>query len=267
MNETYMRIETLKKDDLSHILELQPDDWGDIQPALNFYTNSAFCFPVKAIIAGRIVGIGARIQHEDVAWLGHIIVHRNFRRRGIGLQITKNLVDAANCNTIYLLATSLGAPVYEKAGFVTETEYLFFKDVASDIAIADPCIQPYHAMYEQQVARLDWDCSGEKRFFHLQPYLDNSFVYVIKNKVLGFFLPGFGDGLIIAGNQAAGLALMQKRMETNDRVVFPVNNDVARRFLYGKGSKEVSVGRRMRLGAERKLKLQNIFNRIGGNLG
>ncbi len=262
-----MQLDTLTQEDLYGALELQPDDWGGIQPALDFYTRADFCFPVKVSIAGRIVGIGTRIHHEDVAWLAHIIVHRDFRRQGIGLQITKHLVAAANSNTIYLLATNLGAPVYEKAGFVTEAEYLFFKDVNPLTAVADPFIQPYHARYEQQIAHLDWETSGERRFFHLQLYLKDSFVYVAGDKVLGFFLPGLGDGLIIADNEAAGLALMQKRMENSDKAVFPANNELAKQFLHGIGAKEVSVGKRMRLGAERKLKLQNIYNRIGGNLG
>ncbi|MBL0009542.1 MAG: GNAT family N-acetyltransferase [Saprospiraceae bacterium] len=99
-------------------------------PAIQFYITSDFCFPIKVSIDHKIAGTGTAIIHHDVAWLAHIIVHPDFRNQGIGKLITESLVKMAHaksCDTLYLLATELGEPVYRKIGFETETEYLFFK--------------------------------------------------------------------------------------------------------------------------------------------
>lgn len=265
-----MKIEALRDNDLHLVRALQPDGWSDIQPAFEYYTRSAFCFPIKVTLSDTIVGIGTTILHNDVAWLGHIIVHKDFRRKGIGLFITQGLVESLSsnaCETIYLLATDLGAPVYEKAGFVSETEYLFFKDIELKKTVTGDHIQPYHAMYKEQVAGLDLMTSGEERFFHLEEYLDDGYLYLDKGRVRGFYLPGFGDGLVIADDPGAGLSLLQKRMEKNDKLVFPKDNSVATRFIYEHGWKEVSTGKRMRLGKKRHVNFTNIYSRIGGNLG
>ena len=125
-----MEIQDLKQSEVGLLIDLQPQGWRDISPIFDFYSKSAFCFPVKATIDNKIVGIGTTVIHNDIAWLAHIIVHHDNRNKGIGQLITQTLVDsskAKKCHTIYLIATDLGAPVYEKIGFETETEYLFFR--------------------------------------------------------------------------------------------------------------------------------------------
>src|SRR5688572_32638579 len=52
-------------------------------------------------------------------------------------------ISVQQCETIYLIATELGAPVYEKCGFETETEYLYFKDLKPIEGVSpSPFIQP-----------------------------------------------------------------------------------------------------------------------------
>ena len=124
-----MNIHPLKPDDLAHIPALLPPGWDTALPAIQFYTASDFCFPIKVSIDHKIVDTSTAIIHHEVAWLAHIIVHPDFRNQGIGKLITESLVKMAHaksCDTLYLLATELGEPVYRKVGFETETEYLFF---------------------------------------------------------------------------------------------------------------------------------------------
>ena len=113
-----MTIETLNKNDVSLLNELEPAGWGSILPAHEFYTsNTDFCFPIRINNDTKIVGIGTAVIHNDVAWLAHIIVHAENRNQGIGRLITQSLVNnsqAKNCDTIYLIATDLGAPVTPK---------------------------------------------------------------------------------------------------------------------------------------------------------
>ncbi len=218
-----------------------------------------------------MVGTGTSIIHHDVAWLAHIIVHPDHRNQGIGKLITESLVESANsknCNTLYLLATELGEPVYRKIGFETETEYLFFKgEKPIDSDIHDTCIVPYSSEHEMQMILLDRQVSGEDRMFHLQQHLSNGFVYVVDDTVEGYYLPTMGEGLIIATTSAAGQALMKLRLITKDFVVFPIDNIPATTFIQQHPFTEVRRQKRMRLGKKRNWQSANIYNRIGGNLG
>lgn len=265
-----MKIQNLGRDDLKLITTLQPEGWQDITPSIDFYTRSSFCFPLKILVDDELAGIGTAIIHHSVAWLAHIIVRPDFRNKGIGRFITEALINSSEvkkCETIYLIATDLGAPVYEKVGFQTESIYLYFKDVhiVSDVGKTQ-AIVPYKREFMDQVEGIDKMSSAEDRMFHLDNHLQHGFVY-LNDKIEGFYLPTFGDGLIIADEPSAGLELLKLHLGRNTRLAFPKDNREATNFLYDKGFKEFSTGKRMRLGKSRPLKLENIYNRIGGNLG
>jgi GNAT superfamily N-acetyltransferase len=266
-----VKIEPLSHADLIHLPELQPEGWYDIRPTHAFYMSVDFCFPVKITIDGRIAGIGTGIIHGDVAWLGHIIVHPDFRNRGLGGIITKALVDemhTRHCKTIYLIATELGEPVYRKLGFEIETEYVFFKDLAKMTDwYAAPEVVPYNPSHKDQIASIDKLVSGEDRMFHLERFLATGFVHITDSVLNGFYLPDFGDGSIIATTLSAGLDLMRLRLAAKDNASFPIDNVDALQFMHDNNFQEFRKAKRMRLGPERELNLQFIYNRIGGNVG
>lgn len=266
-----MQTDVLAENDISLITELQPPDWYDIMPTIRYYTETDFCFPIKVTLNEKIAGIGTAIIHNDVAWLAHIVVHPENRNQGIGKLITEELVSNSkqkNCSTIYLIATSLGEPVYKKAGFETETEYLFFKDLKTDHNYKPiENIIAYTDDFKSQVADFDKQVSGEDRMTHLEQYLSGGFIYLEDNKVKGFYLPSFGEGLISALNNEAGIALMKLRLTTKDSVSFPVDNITAAEFMHENNFKEFKTAKRMRLGKKRNWQPENIYNRIGGNLG
>ena len=265
-----MIIQSFVRDDLKFIRDLQPEGWGDITPSIELYTKSSFCFPMKVMVDDEIAGIGTAIMHDAVAWLAHIIVRSEFRKRGIGRFITEGLLSNAQvkkCETVFLIATELGAPVYEKVGFETETEYLYFKDVKIDnLLMTSQMIYPYEARFKNQVAEMDKSSSTENRLFHLETHLENGYAYV-SGKIEGFYLPTFGDGLIIANTPTAGIELLKLHLQSNTKIAFPKENLAATTYLYEKGFKAFSTGKRMRIGKKRNVKLENIYNRIGGNLG
>ncbi len=266
-----MEVQPLIHNDIPLIPDLIPPGWDTAMPAIQFYITSDFCFPIKVSIDHKIAGTGTAIIHHDVAWLAHIIVHPDFRNQGIGRWITQYLVEFVHgmgLETIYLLATELGEPVYSKLGFEPETEYLFFKgEKPIDSAILDECIVTYTSAYEEQIAEMDHEVSGEDRMFHLQPHLSSASVYVVDNIVEGYYLPTMGDGLIIATTSISGQALMSLRLTTKDFSVFPMDNIPATTFIQQLPFSEVRRQKRMRLGTKRNWQPAHIYNRIGGNLG
>lgn len=217
-----------------------------------------------------IAGIGAAILHHEVAWLAHIIVAPAQRGKGIGAFITQTLVDfakAKQCSTIYLIATELGAPVYSKLGFETETEYLFFKDIQPFSSELSSQIIPFDHRFAVKLAVMDQQVSGENRDVLLEGHLEQAEIYQTNQTLKGYFLPDLGEGTIIATHQEAGIALMQKRFISCSFISFPVDNRHASAFLYEHHYQEFKTAPRMRLGIKREYQPEKIYARIGGNLG
>jgi GNAT superfamily N-acetyltransferase len=95
-----MKTEPFVLHDLKRISGLQPSDWPDIIPYFYFYIEADYCEPIKVEIDNKIVGIGTTISYKKSAWLAHIIVHPEYRCRGIGSGITNYLVDQLKTNRI-----------------------------------------------------------------------------------------------------------------------------------------------------------------------
>jgi GNAT superfamily N-acetyltransferase len=266
-----MQIHPFISADLPLLTLLQPEGWPDIVPVHTFYVTSSFCFPVKLTIANELVGVGTTIMHNDVAWLAHIIVHPDYRNRGLGKVITKALIDAVDprvCKTIYLIATTLGEPVYEKLGFVTETEYLFYKDIIpADNYYPSINIIPYNTTFHDQIQRIDQIVSGENRLFHFEEQLSNSYVYVTNGIVEGYYIPNFHEGLIASVSEKSGIELMAKRFTTKVNAVFPIDNITAISYMRIQGFEPFKTAKRMRLGEIRTVAYSNIYNRIAGSIG
>lgn len=266
-----MEIQTLEHSDINFISDLLPIGWDSAIPAIEFYTKANFCFPIKVSIDNKIVGIGTTIIHNETAWLAHIIVHPDYRNRRIGKIITQALVDTSNskgCNTIYLLATELGEPVYKKVGFETETEYLYFKgEKTIGTYTKSENIVAFNSDFKKQISNLDRHVSGEDRMIQLEQHLSSGFVYSQDNDVKGFYLPTLGDGLIIASTNSAGQELMKLRLRSKEFAAFPIDNINATEFMLQNNFNQVRTEKRMRLGQKRNWQPTNIYNRIGGNTG
>jgi N-acetylglutamate synthase-like GNAT family acetyltransferase len=266
-----MDIQKFEHSDINFISDLIPIGWEGAIPTIDSYTNTNFCFPIKVSIDKTIVGIGTTIIHDGTAWLAHIIVHPDFRNQRIGKIITQTLVDnsySKGCDTIYLLATELGEPVYKKIGFETETEYIVFKKEGTNESFENPeNIIAFNNDFKNQILNLDRQVSGEDRIKLLDQHLSDGFLYLQDNKTQGFYLPNLGDGLIIATTNSAGQELMKLRLKSKDFASFPIDNSSATEFMRQNNLNEIRIQKRMRLGKKRNWQPRSIYNRIGGNLG
>ncbi len=266
-----MKTDPLLHDDLSVIKTLQPADWDDITVPHEWYLSSPNCFPFKLTENGFMAGIGTIILHEDTAWLAHIIVHEKYRGRGLGTLVTRSLVEQINLSayqTIYLIATDLGYPVYRKLGFEVEQVYGVFTPVSPiEGAERSPNIFPLAQTDIAQLLHLDKQISGEDRQHMLHPHLSEALVYKSGKPVEGAYFPTLANGLIIAENPAAGIALMKLRMQTKAFAVCPLENKSAVDFLVASSFSQVKTTRRMRLGKERQWLPTGLYNRISGQVG
>jgi GNAT superfamily N-acetyltransferase len=265
-----MQIFPFKKSDLDQLPQIQPHDWNDIRIPISSYLEPDFIFPFKAVIDDVLVGTGTAILHEKTGWLSTIITHNEYRNQGIGKRITEHLLEflqQQNCDYIYLIATALGEPVYRKLGFITESRYNLYKEInLQNLTISDN-VTPYKSAYKQVIFELDKIISGEGRSQHLETFLPDSFVYFENKKVEGVYFPSFGDGLIVANTETAGLELMKKRFQKFNIACFPQENKTAHDFMLSFGYEPVTNPARMHFGEQMPWKPEGLYNRIGGNIG
>lgn len=264
-----MPIASFDQHDLPSLSILQPEGWGDIRPAFEFYLRSPFCTPLKWVENGNVVGIGCAIVHGKTAWLGHIIVAEGQRGKGLGRLITQALVDEikkTRCETIMLLATKLGVPVYKKVGFEAQSSYTFMKGESIRFT-QDERVRPFEARYVDAVLSLDIQSVGEDRSKLILPNLSDAMIFIEDSDLVGYYIPSLGDGPIIAKNEEAGHVLMKFRSLQQTKAVIPDQNESAINFLADQGYMIHSHGTRMHFGKPFDWLPTNVYNRIAGNVG
>lgn len=267
-----MDIKKVTYTDLNQIKKLQPDGWPDISLDFIRYINYDFCEPIKVTIENDIVGVGCSIIFKDSAWIAHIIVDSRQRNKGIGFQIVDFLIKSLNEKTvssISLIATSLGEPVYKKAGFKFVSDYIYLnrksdwrnKEISKNIIL-------YSSNFYSQLIELDGKLTGENRENLIQKHLDNCLIYIDNETVIGYYLPFLGEGAIYAQEKSVGLELMNIKYSIVDKAVIPSENEIGIEYLKQNGFFESDTkGKRMILGENINWKPNCIFSRIGGNYG
>ena len=267
-----MQQDSITNADIEQIGKLQPDGWPDIREAFKFYINSDFCYPVKISMDDKIVGTGSSIIFKTTAWIAHIIVDKEYRNRGIGSAIVDHLlkdIKRRAIDTVLLIATEIGEPVYKKAGFRIVSDYIFHKRESpwKEITVSDK-IRPFKSEFYNEIMRLDREISGEYREPLISKHLDNSYVYIDNGMIKGFYLPALADGPIFAGTTVAGVELMKMKYAKVDKAVLPGENQIGIEFLKQHGFIVTETkGKRMILGKEVAWQPEKFFSRAGGNFG
>lgn len=267
-----MRFSRIEPTDRDSLWELQPPDWPDIVTDFEIYLKWPFCYPLKVTIGNKIAGIGTSIVFEKTGWLAHIIVHPEFRNRGLGFAIVEELLKHQKSRQVSvssLVATKLGYPVYVKAGFKPVGEYVFYKrDKDWPRYPVSEYIIPYNDQYRKSILKLDQNITGENREKLLNSYLTTSRLFVINNKVEGYYIPELKEGPIYAIHETAGIELMKVKYAKADRAVIPSENKAGIVFLEQNGFiKSETTGTRMLLGEDISWQPEMVYSRIGGNFG
>jgi GNAT superfamily N-acetyltransferase len=250
---------------------LQPQGWNDIADAFRFYVGSPFCHPMKAMAGRDMVGVGAAVVFDGTAWLAHIIVHHEHRNQGIGRAIVDRLMEIVKekgCGTVSLIATELGRPVYLKAGFADQTDYVFFKrEQARPEGPLPPGASVLEASDRPRVLELDRRLSGESRQALFEAKWEGALVHRTGDVIDGYYVPALGEGLLMAENDRAGLALLGAKLARSDKNVLPAENVAGIGYLVEKGFIETKRARRMVWGPAFEWWPENLYSRVAGNVG
>jgi hypothetical protein len=160
--------------------------------------------------------------------------------------------------------------VYRKLGFERVSDYVFFeRKAASQPASNHPRIRRFGSADEQAVLALDHLATCEVRALFLHRFLDDAWVHVSSSGgVDGCHLPRLGNGLVIADNDIAGLALLQHKLSLGTQsIVVPDGNRAAVDCLLAEGFRETSRAPRMALGGDVDWQPRMVYSRGSGYCG
>ncbi|HZM73192.1 MAG TPA: GNAT family N-acetyltransferase [Candidatus Polarisedimenticolia bacterium] len=194
-------------------------EWGDRRVFLEFATTQPECLPIVAVDGGEIVASGVGTANGPAGWIGAIFVDERVRRRGIGRAVTDAVIaglEQRGCQTLVLVASEEGKPLYEGMGFQLQTAYATLEAPGtSGSGVDDGAVRPFDPGDLEVMSVLDREATGEARG-HLLTRLaspESARVLVDENGGLSAFTirPPWGGGATIAETEDAGTRILQAR--------------------------------------------------------
>jgi predicted N-acetyltransferase YhbS len=193
------------------------NDFGVRREWLAFATSQPECHPIVATADGDVVGTGVGTANGPVGWIGTIFIAPEQRGRGVGTAITQALVDAlegAGCETLVLVSTREGLPLYRRLGFKAQARYQILE--ADGLAgPADPLVRAYRPADLAAMLTLDREATGEDRGHALRRFADpasSKVVTDVDDVIRGFVVRApWGGGATIAPDVEDALRILQAR--------------------------------------------------------
>ncbi len=98
------------------------EGWNQTKDDWDLLINGSQNICLAAEIAGKLVATATAINYSnEVAWIGMVLVNKEYRGRGISKILLNSLFEGLkSCQSIKLDATPAGQPVYKKLGFIDE---------------------------------------------------------------------------------------------------------------------------------------------------
>jgi ribosomal protein S18 acetylase RimI-like enzyme len=204
------------------------DDWGDRRSWFEFAVGHAACRVFVAVDGdGDITGTAVATISGPVAWIGTIWVAPAARGQGLGRVLTETTIDAAEaagCQTLVLVATELGRPLYERLGFEVQTWYRTMEAPGlaalpetpdNDADATTPRVRAFRPDDLQAMAALDAAATGEDRRHLLQRLAGRDTARVVADhddRPDGFVIRApWGGGATVAASEADAMAILEAR--------------------------------------------------------
>ncbi|WP_079505148.1 GNAT family N-acetyltransferase [Mesobacillus jeotgali] len=196
---------------------------------------------------GKIVSSAAIIPYDNnLAFIGMVIVHSDYRGLGLGKVVTQKCVDNASGRSILLIATAEGKPLYEKIGFtVVDSVHKYLCSQYIPVKLAPHSGLTIEAVKEEnleEVIDLDGAAFGDKRSLFLRNRIKqaNQCLVVKKDsRIIGFGLSILGPVNLTLGPVVApdtGIAeliidYLASNHKGNLRVDVPSGNEKLMAYL------------------------------------
>jgi GNAT superfamily N-acetyltransferase len=119
------------------------EHWNQTETDWNRLIDGPLNHCLVAESENKIIGTATAMNYSDlVAWIGMVLVDKNYRGRGIAKILFSSLINhLKSCKSVKLDATPAGQPVYEKFGFkneyaihrMTKSEEINLQDAESNV--------------------------------------------------------------------------------------------------------------------------------------
>lgn len=261
----------LKQSEIPKLKDFAPSDWQfKFDEFLYLHYGKNYFKAIVIVNGGKIVATANALMFGSVGWAANIIVSPSYRGQGLGYKITHHLIEIMlkSVDSILLIATKMGEELYKKLGFKIVESYSISEYKKIEIKTSDNII-PFENKYFDSILSLDFEATGENRLDLLNPFMQNTWIYISDSgNPEGFYIENYGDGTIIATNETAGKLLLEfKHSRAALRTVIPSSNKAAINHLNKLGIEINSDINRMLLGEDVHWKPDNIYSRIAGFCG
>src|SRR5690242_18663282 len=134
MKELSVTLREMQLSDVKAGMQLSTaEGWNQTEKDWEFIINNLqnICLVTEA--NNQVIGTTTAINYGDeIAWIGMVLIDKNYRGRGISKMLLENVLKKLKeCRSIKLDATSAGREVYKKFGF--KDEYLITRMTCSSV--------------------------------------------------------------------------------------------------------------------------------------
>jgi GNAT superfamily N-acetyltransferase len=166
-----MNLRTMTKQDIPAGLRLKDlAGWNQTAADWNRFLEASPSGCFVAEVDEHVCGTVTTISFEErFAWVGMVLVDREYRNRGIGTQLLERAIaylDQQGIPTIKLDATPQGKPLYEKLRFVTEYQiqrWILKRTLGKDVGTFGSTPASLSAAQLESIFRMDQKVFGADR--------------------------------------------------------------------------------------------------------
>lgn len=233
------KIKDLLPDDVDKAIQLSAaEGWNQTEKDWMMVLENADNKCIAAMLDGMVVGSANAINYSNkVAWIGMVLVDRQFRGKGIGKTLFKNILDSVgHVESIKLDATPAGQPLYEKFGF--REEFKIFRMVNQSVKElgtqrSEVEVKRIDSRIGGEILKADLRVFGSDRSYILKTlirdYPERAFYIGSADEVNGFIMGRAGkvfnyQGPLCASSTKIAKMLIEKVLKQTDNQ--PVAMDV-----------------------------------------
>ncbi len=191
-------------------------EWGDRRVFFGWAAEHAEAHPFVAEIDGALVGTAVGTRNGATGWVGSVFVDAAHRGRGVGGALTDQVIgalEATGCETLLLVATTAGQPIYERLGFRYDTEYHAIE--ADGLDTGEPALAPWQPADLPSMVELDAAATGEDRSHLLRGFASPTSATTFRGAdgdLRGFVVRApWGGGATVALSTDDGVRVLEGR--------------------------------------------------------
>lgn len=238
-----VEIRKLELQDIEQAIQLsKAEKWNQTEKDWELLILNPQNICLAAMDGHKVVGTATAINYEnEVAWIGMVLVDKEFRGQKISKMLLINLIEnSADCTSLKLDATPAGQPVYQKFGFTDE--YLVHRCTSSSVSKNDLFPESENPVERARMKDIQEIIDFDKRIFGanrkqlieflLTNYPEKAWMLRQNGKLTGIALGRKGNrfhhiGPVLATNTEDAKKLISKSLEKleNQPVVVDILDD------------------------------------------